>query len=255
MVHQLNINAATYTNFNILFLDLIGCINLGSLPSDVYRSKRLQKLSCRECLRLESFPEIKGAMKNLTELDLSVTAIKELPSSLVKHLKVLKHLDLRGCRDLVHVPKSISGLSSLETLHFGFCLKLDKLPEEFGSLPCLETLGLDCLKCELPCLSGLSSLRKLSLNYCNLMEEGILNHIFGLSSLEELQLKGNHFTSIPADICKLLRLRSLDLTHCEKLLQIPELPSSLRLLDAHGSPATLSGPWSLLKCFKSLIQV
>ena len=236
-------------------MDLIGCINLGSLPSDIYKLKSLQKVSCRECLRLASFPEIKGAMKNLTGLNLSGTAIKELPSSLMKYLKALKELDLRGCRDLVHVPNSISGLCSLETLQFGFCQKLQKLPEDLGSLPRLETLGLDSLKCELPCLSGLSTLRQLSLEYCNLMEEGILNHIFGLSSLEELKLKGNLFTSIPADISKLLRLRYLDLSHCEKLLQIPGLPSSLRYLDTHGSPATLSDPWSLLKCFKSLIQV
>lgn len=170
-------------------------------------------------------------MKNLTELYLSETAIEELPSSLMKHLKGLKHLDLTGCRNLVHVPKSICGFSSLEALCFGSCPKLDKLPEDLGSLPCLETLGLDSLKCELPCLSGLSSLRELSLNYCNLMEQGIPNHIFDLSSLEALELKGNHFNSIPTDISKLSRLRSLNLSHCEKLLQIPELPSSLRHLD------------------------
>lgn len=102
-------------------------------------------------------------MKNLTELYLSETTIEELPSSLMKHLKGLKHLDLTGCRNLVHVPKSICGLiSSLEALCFGSYPKLDKLLEDLGSLPCLETLGLDSLKCELPCLSGLSSLRELS---------------------------------------------------------------------------------------------
>ena len=248
-----------------------------SLPSKIYKLKGLRTLCCRECLKLSSFPEIKERMKNLRELYLSDTAIKELPSSSTKHLKGLTDLDLTGCRKLVHVPKSICSLRSLKVLSFSYCRKLDKLPEDLDCLPCLESLSMDCLRCELPCLSslsslkelsldqsnithevipsdGLSSLKSLSLNY-NRMKRGILDNIFCLSSLEKLELRGNNFSSIPAGISKLPRLRSLNLSHCKRLLQIPELPSSLRVLNTHNSPVTLSGPWSLLKCFKSAIQV
>ena len=44
---------------------------------------------------------------------------------------------------------------------------------------------------------NLSSLVSLSLSNCNLMDGDILNHICHLSSLKELSLEGNHFSSIP----------------------------------------------------------
>ncbi|KAL6315913.1 hypothetical protein AAG906_013261 [Vitis piasezkii] len=59
----------------------------------------------------------------------------------------------------------------------------------------------------------------------------------------------NHFSSIiPISIIQLSKLRVLDLSHCQKLLQIPELPPSLRILDVHACPylETLSSPSSLL---------
>ena len=101
-----------------------------------------------------------------------------------------------------------------------------------------------------------------NLSKCNLIEGGIPSEIYHLSSLQALYLDGNHFSSIPAGINLLSELRVLNLNHCQKLLQIPELPSSLRFLDIHSctSLETLTSPSSLVpsclfKCFKSTIQV
>ena len=108
---------------------------------------------------------------------------------------------------------------------------------------------------------NLPSLLKLSLSNCNLTEGEILNHICYLSSLEELYLDQNHFRSIPTGISQLSNLKGLSLSHCKNLLQIPELPASLRFLDAHCSHAISSSPsflpiHSMVNCFKSeLIQV
>ena len=113
-----------------------------------------------------------------------------------------------------------------------------------------------------------SSLRRLSLHNCNLMEKGIistniwnlfslvslslsncslrggdiLNHICHLSSLKELSLEGNHFSSIPDSFNRLSNLRGLNLSHCKQLRDIPELPSSLLFLDAHCSDGISSSP-------------
>ena len=81
----------------------------------------------------------------------------------------------------------------------------------------------------------LPSLRSLSLHYCNLMEGEFLNHVCHLSSLKELDLKGNLFSSIPAGISQLSNLRVLNLSHCKNLQQIPELPFNLQILDACDS--------------------
>ena len=80
----------------------------------------------------------------------------------------------------------------------------------------------------------LPSLQSLSLHYCDLMEGVILDHVCHLSSLAELDLKGSYFSSIPAGISRLSNLSVLNLNDCENLQQIPELPLSLRILDAHG---------------------
>ncbi|RVW62899.1 hypothetical protein CK203_059762 [Vitis vinifera] len=74
------------------------------------------------------------------------------------------------------------------------------------------------------------------------MEGDIPNHIWHLSSLEELYLDGNHFSSLPTGISRLTNLRVLDLSHCKNLQQIPELPSSLRFLDVHCSDGISSNP-------------
>ena len=89
---------------------------------------------------------------------------------------------------------------------------------------------------------NLSSLVSLSLSNCSLREGDILNHICHLSSLKELSLEGNYFSSIPDSFNRLSNLRGLNLSHCKQLQYIPELPSSLLFLDAHYSDGISSSP-------------
>ena len=174
----------------------------------MYKWKHLQTLSCNGCSKLERFPEIKGDMRELRVLDLSGTAIMDLPSS-ITHLNGLQTLLLEGCSKLHKIPIHICHLSSLEVLDLG---------------------------------------------HCNIMEGGIPSDICHLSSLQKLHLERGHFSSIPTTINQLSRLEVLNLSHCNNLEQIPELPSCLRLLDAHGSNRTSSrAPFlplhSLVNCF------
>ncbi|KAL6343071.1 hypothetical protein AAG906_017883 [Vitis piasezkii] len=195
---------------NLEILILVGCVNLELLPRNIYKLKHLQILSCTCCEKLERFPEIKGNMRKLRVLDLSGTAIMDLPSS-ITHLNGLQTLLLEGCSKLHKIPVHICHLSSLEVLDLG---------------------------------------------HCNIMEGGIPSDICHLSSLQKLNLERGHFSSIPTTINQLSRLEVLNLSHCNNLEQIPELPSCLRLLDAHGSNRTSSrAPFlplhSLVNCFRA----
>ena len=270
-------------------LCLRNCKNLEILPSEIFQLKSLKGLFFSGCSKLYSFPDITEDMENLRKLYLNATAIEELPSS-IEHLQGLQELLMYDCINLVSLPESICNLRSLKSLGLIGCLQLNKLPENLGGLLNLEELyaaHLYSVSCQLPSLSGLSSLRILDLqqmnlmqgaipsevcclsslkalilSYCNIIEGGIPSEIYNLSSLQALYLAGNHFSSIPAGINKLSHLRVLNLGHCQKLQQIPELPTSLRFLDIHrcASLETLSSPSSplpscLFKCFKSAIQV
>ncbi|KAL6343040.1 hypothetical protein AAG906_017852 [Vitis piasezkii] len=195
---------------NLEILTLEGCVNLELLPRGIYKWKHLQTLSCNGCSKLERFPEIKGNMRELRVLDLSGTAIMDLPSS-ITHLNGLQTLLLEECSKLHKIPVHICHLSSLEVLDLG---------------------------------------------HCNIMEGGIPSDICHLSSLQKLNLERGHFSSIPTTINQLSGLEVLNLSHCNNLEQIPELPSGLRLLDAHGSNCTSSrAPFlplhSLVNCFRA----
>ena len=98
------------------------------------------------------------------------------------------------------------------------------------------------------------SSRYLDLSNSNLRDGAIPNDVWCSSSLEALNLRKNNFHHIPAAITQLCKLRYLDISHCKMLEGIPELPLTLRYIDAHDctSLETLSSSSSLL--WPSLLQ-
>ncbi|XP_062016489.1 disease resistance protein Roq1-like isoform X2 [Rosa rugosa] len=146
-----------------------------------------------------------GQIECLKELDLSGTALSELPSSIVL-MKNLEVLSFRGCKG--PPPKSWH------------------LFPPFGSFQrnSPEPAGL-----VMASLNNLHSVRKLDLSNCSFGEGAIPDDIGCLSSLEELNLGGNNFISLPASIRWLSQLILLNLEGCKKLQRLPDLPSNEEL--------------------------
>ena len=276
--------------YELSSLCLRECKNLESLPSTICELMSLTTLSCSGCSRLKSFPEIppKG-LKNLRKLYLDGTAIQELPSS-IQSLKGLQYLNLAYCRDLLSLPETICYLKSLAFLSCQGCSQLKSFPKIREDMENLSKLYLNGTSIqELPSsIQSLKGLQYLNMAYCknlvnlsgSIFNLRFLNYLHvspcsklnkfpqnlgNLQCLESLGVAGfdsNHFSSIPAGIIQLSKLRILNLSHCQKLLQIPELPPTLRILDVHACPClkTSSSPsgfpcFSLFKCFKSAIKV
>ncbi|KAJ9684941.1 hypothetical protein PVL29_017097 [Vitis rotundifolia] len=214
-------------------LQLVKCENLRSLPGSICRLKCLNKLDLSNCSNLETFPEIMEDMESLEELNLSGTCIKELPSS-TGYLNHLTSLHLSHCKNLRSLPSSIGRLKLLKKLCLSGCPNL--VIEDIENL---INLGL--------------------LETQNLMDGVTPSDLRCLSLLETLDLSQNDMHHIPAAITQLCNLRCLNISHCKMLEEIPELPSSLREINAHDCPifGTLSNPstllWSfLLKWFKKI---
>ena len=115
----------------------------GYLPRGFYKLQCLQMLSCRGCSKVKRFSEIKGNMRELRALNLSGTAIMEVPPS-IKHLNGLEDLDLGNCHNLVSLPMSICSLRSLKTPKLNKCSKLKSFPEiQDGDMENLRELDLN----------------------------------------------------------------------------------------------------------------
>ena len=226
----------------LFLLNLENCKNLSGLPSSIYGLKYLTVLSLNDCSNVEAFPDVMVDMGELYLLYASGMAMTELPSS-IGRLKKLHEIELINCENLLTLPDSVGNCMCLTYLSVRYCSKLHKLPNSLRSLQC--------------CLI------ELYLTGCNLMEGAIPIDLWCLSSLQILDLSENNICRIPVGITQLPMLKELMVNHCFMLKEIPELPSRLRSIQAHGCPCleTLSSDpthllWSsLLNNFKLEIEV
>ncbi|XP_030939640.1 disease resistance protein RPP2B-like [Quercus lobata] len=223
---------------NLEKLIVEGCTTLREVHSSIGVHKRLILLNLKGCLKLEKLPENLGNAKGLKELDVSGTAIKKAPSSIVL-LEKLEVLSFCGCKG----PLSKSWNKALS-----FDLKSRK-SLDLGGLP-------------VPSLSSLSSLKTLDLSDCKV--QAIPNELGYLSSLQVLDISKNDFEFIPESIIQLSNLKELYLLNCTSLRSLLKLPSSIhyylvtgsssleRLPDRPMPKASLELSLSLHDCFKLL---
>ncbi|WVZ24708.1 hypothetical protein V8G54_003252, partial [Vigna mungo] len=186
-------------------LDLTYCESLQTFPSTIFKLK-LRKLDLCGCLRLRTFPEITEQAQTFSHINLTETAIKDLPSSF-GNLVNLRSLQLNKCMDLESLPNSIVNLKLLFKLDCSGCAKLTEIPAH-----------IDCLW----------SLMELSLS-----ESGIVNlpeSIAHLSSLKSLDLSGcKNLECIPQIPPFLKQLVALDCTSIRRVMS-----NGNRLYSAEG---------------------
>ena len=119
---------------NLLRLNLEGCTSLDCLSEEMKTMQRLVFLNLRGCTSLRCLPEMNlsslttlimsGCLnlrefrlisENIESLYLDGTAIKDLPTDLVK-LQRLILLNLKECRRLEIIPECIGKLKALQEL-------------------------------------------------------------------------------------------------------------------------------------------
>ncbi|KAL5845738.1 hypothetical protein ACOSQ3_009262 [Xanthoceras sorbifolium] len=147
-------------------------------------------------------------LTNLRELDLSWTAIEEVPSS-IGSLTNLTFLHFSNCKRLKHISPNICKLKSLPILSFRGCSNLETFPEISEIMESLTKLD----------LSG-TTIKDLPLSIENLNRLWTLD----LSFCENLE-------RFPSSICNLRSLEYLYASYCPKLYKLPENLENLKSLE------------------------
>ncbi|KAJ6291438.1 hypothetical protein OIU76_023499 [Salix suchowensis] len=134
------------------------------LPSSIQFPKKLSLLAIGGCSKLQSFPEITVPMKSLTWLNLGGTGIKEIPSSLVKHMISLETLLLYETL-IEELPLSIKDMVRLRNLTLDRTL-IKTLPELPPSLVSLTACDCESLETTMISINTIGSLLDV-LNFAN----------------------------------------------------------------------------------------
>nr|XP_023923648.1 TMV resistance protein N-like [Quercus suber] len=122
-------------------LALLNCKKLVRLPNITHGFKFYGALNLSICPGFKNLQENLWMIEEIEKLDLSKTAIEELPSS-IERLTNLTVLTLRYCTNLVRLPSTICSLKLLNSLDLYGCLKFVNFPKNMGNMKGLEVLNL-----------------------------------------------------------------------------------------------------------------
>ncbi|XP_022001849.1 TMV resistance protein N isoform X2 [Helianthus annuus] len=202
----------------LVFVDMTLCSILKRFPPIIHM-KKLETLNLFYCKQLQRFPDIQSNMDSLVTLDLSDTGIGIIPPSVGRFCTNLVSLDLSDCHKLKRIEGNFHLLKSLKDLNLSGCRV---------GLQSFHQDGSGSLK--LPQFPRF--LRKLDLSNCNLGDGDIPSDICELLNLQLLDLSHNNFSRLPSGISRLPCLKYLDLTCCKSLVELSDLPSNIAILKA-----------------------
>jgi Leucine-rich repeat (LRR) protein len=164
-------------------------------------------------------------MKTPLKISMISTVIKEFPKS-VGNLTGLEYIDMSICKGLKDLPSSFLLLPKLLTLKIDGCTQLGESFQRFKERHSVA--------------SGYPNIEALHFSEANLSYEDVNAIIEKFPKLKDLKVSHNGFVAIPNCIGGSMHLKSLDVSFCMNLTEVPELPSSIHKIDArHCESLTL----------------
>ncbi|CAI9265231.1 unnamed protein product [Lactuca saligna] len=190
--------------------------------------KNLPNLKILELCGLDKLimtPDFDG-LPSLERFKLTESSNLEEIHPSIGRLENLVFLSVENC-DRLKMSPPITRVKKLETLTCSWCPKLFMFSDIHSGRELVsfkrKPLGLRFLHI---------GLKKLDLSYCNLRDEDIGCEIWDLSNLQRLNLRGNNLSRLDFSHLRIPRLKWLDISYCEGLVELSELPSSIAILIA-----------------------
>ncbi|ESW26561.1 hypothetical protein PHAVU_003G129700 [Phaseolus vulgaris] len=225
---------------NLVYLSASECTLLTSFVPKMYLPS-LEVLSFNFCRRLEHFPHVTQKMDKPLKIYMMSTAIKKIPNS-IGNLTGLEHIDMSVCKELKYLPSSFFLLPKLVTLKVNECSKLGESFQRFQESRHSVANGSPDL---------------VALHFCetNPSYEDLCAILEIFPKLEEVNVSHNGFVALPNSIRGSSHLKSLDVSFCRNLKEIPELPLSVQKVDArYCQSLTSEGSRMLLSKVSEEIQ-
>ncbi|KAK2379240.1 TMV resistance protein N [Trifolium repens] len=215
---------------NLVYLSASGCTELKCFVPKMFLPS-LQEISFNFCEKLEYFPHVMQKMDKLLKIHMINTAIKEFPKS-IGNLTGLQYIDMSHCRRVKDLSSSFLLLPKLLTLKIDGCPQLGAAFQRFKDHHSGE--------------NGYPNLETLHFSEANLSYEDVDAIIECFPKLADLKVSHSEFIALPECIRGSLHLKSLDVSFCNNLAEIPELPLSIQKIDARHCPSLTSEASSLL---------
>ncbi|KAG6697885.1 hypothetical protein I3842_09G223700 [Carya illinoinensis] len=223
-------------------LRLAGCFNLKSFPRRL-QLRSLELLDLSDCSSLPNFSEIESEMEHLHSVNLTGTAIEELPSS-IGYLTGLSRLHLNGSVNLKRLPTSIHQLRFLCKIYLRNCPNIISfgMEEVHNGQPTPYVVSTSwknkaSLGAKLfPLPPPTKSTTSLNLNLMNsgLSKSNFFGPFHFFPNLYFLNLSGSDIVSIPTSIKTFVRLWYLILNDCKQFQEIKEFPPNLKVVKTRG---------------------
>ncbi|KAL7588033.1 hypothetical protein Lser_V15G37468 [Lactuca serriola] len=193
---------------------LNGCGYLEEIHPSFGCLEKLVFLSIEYCPSLEMFPPIRGIKKLDTLSFKGHLKLVKFPKIQQQKMENLPHLDLDN--------------SGNEIASY-----IESCPKFFVNC-CSNLPGVECL-CRLGFFNNwqeLRFLRKLDLHWFNLRDKDLGSNVLELPNLQQLDLRGNKFSRLSFSCFRLPRLKWLNVSWCQGLVELSELPSSMAVVIA-----------------------
>jgi len=230
---------------NLEILDLSCCINLKFLPEGIKKLESLRELHLEGCVSLKSLPDDIGSLKSLQKIILRrCQSLDSLPSSIIK-LSSLKELDIAGCEFNKSIPRELYSFAEVKYYSDSYH-GLQMLKEEHDILVKLESQINEAIprikkinENSFGFVFSKGNIVGLSLNNKNINDISKIGELKLLSILVLNSCKS--LKSLTQDISKLELLETLNLDHCDFILDISNLIGlrNLKLLNLEGIPISL----------------